>query len=160
MLFGILPPEVVPLRVGIRGVCERDAKNLLHKVAVSESNPAQLSPVFALAAIDDIVDGRKRVFLMVQVPMQHGCSSSAMSIIQRRTIETQPQTDFRGSLRALPAATNHNLRSGIDRGAGSRCLFADGAISFDLDFEAGGGGLLDNFAHRQADERWNAQPLG
>jgi hypothetical protein len=90
MLFGILPPEVVPLRVGIPGVCERDAKDLLHKAAVFERNRTQLSPVFALAAIDDIVESSKRVFLMVQMPMQHGRSFSAMSIIQRRITENIP----------------------------------------------------------------------
>jgi hypothetical protein len=74
MFFGILPPEVVPLRVGIGGMCKRDAKNLFHEAAVFKGNLTQLGPVFALAAIDHIVEGRKRVFLMVQVPVQHGGS--------------------------------------------------------------------------------------
>jgi hypothetical protein len=62
----------MPLRIGVLGVRESDAKDLLHDGAVFEGNGAQLSPIRPLAAVDQIVEGGKRVFLMIQMPMQHG----------------------------------------------------------------------------------------
>src|ERR1035437_411471 len=72
VIFGIVPPEVIPLRIGILRVRESDAEDLLHDCAVFEGSGTQLSPILSLAAVDQIVEGGKRVLLMIQMPMQHG----------------------------------------------------------------------------------------
>jgi hypothetical protein len=72
VLLGILPPEMVPLRVGIPSMSERDAEDLLHDLAVFEGNRTQAGPILALAAVDYIVQGSQRVLLMIQMAMQHG----------------------------------------------------------------------------------------
>jgi hypothetical protein len=65
-------PEVIPLCIDVAGVSECDVKDLLHKDAVFEGHGAQLSPILALAAVNHIVEGGKRVLLMIQMPVQHG----------------------------------------------------------------------------------------
>ena len=61
VLFGILPPEMVPLRVGVVGVSLRDAQNLFHDRALFEGSGAQLGPVPALAALDNVVESGERI---------------------------------------------------------------------------------------------------
>jgi hypothetical protein len=63
---------VIPLRVGIFGVRDGDAKDFFHEGAVFKGNRAQLSPIRSLAAVDHIVEGGKRELLVIQMPMQHG----------------------------------------------------------------------------------------
>jgi hypothetical protein len=75
MIFGIVPPEVIPLRGSVFGMGERDAKNFLHEGAVFKRNQTQLSPIRALASPDQIVEGGQRVLLMIQMPVQHGLPS-------------------------------------------------------------------------------------
>jgi len=74
-LFGILPPEVIPLRGRILRVRESNAENILHEAPVSEGSRTQLSPIFPLASIDNIVDcGQDISDPVIQVPMQHALS--------------------------------------------------------------------------------------
>src|ERR1035437_10642403 len=59
----------------------------------------------------------------------------------------------------LPPAADDDLGSGGDHGASSRGLFPHCAVAGDLDFKPGGGGLLNDLAHRQTDERRNTKFL-
>jgi hypothetical protein len=71
VLFGILPPEVIPLSIAIRCVRVGNEKDLLHNDVIVECGRTQFSPIPTLASIDHIVDRRECVFLMVQMAVQH-----------------------------------------------------------------------------------------
>jgi len=74
VLPGILPPEVVALRIGFLRVGQRNAHDLSHKLPILESHAAQLSPIRLPAAADPIVQGRQGVSPMIQMPVQYGRS--------------------------------------------------------------------------------------
>src|SRR5665213_766024 len=60
----------------------------------------------------------------------------------------------------LFAAADYDSCAGRDHGASVGDLLAGCAVAEDLDFEAGGGGLLDDLADGQADERGDPQMRG
>jgi hypothetical protein len=62
----------MPLRIGIGSARLRDAEDLFHHFAVFEGNSPQLSPILPFAPVDHIVQGRKRIEPMIQMPVQHG----------------------------------------------------------------------------------------
>ena len=57
----------------------------------------------------------------------------------------------------LSAAADYDFGAWGDHDAGVGGLLTRGAVADDLDFKAGGVGLLNDLAHGQADERWNAE---
>jgi hypothetical protein len=76
-----VPPEVIPLRIGILSVCQSDAKDFLHDGAVFKGSGTQLSPILPLAAVDHIVDcGQDISHPVIQVPMQHGSPFPKMPV--------------------------------------------------------------------------------
>jgi hypothetical protein len=66
-----MPPEVMPLCVGIVAVRMGDAKNLLHNHGIIEGGRTEFRPIPTFASIDHIVDRRKCIFLMVKMAVQH-----------------------------------------------------------------------------------------
>src|ERR1700684_1590351 len=73
VLFGILPPEMVPLCIRVLHVCKGDAEDIFHDGAVFEGSHTQLGPIRPLAALDHIVDcGEDISHPFLQMPVQHG----------------------------------------------------------------------------------------
>src|ERR1017187_8900335 len=79
VLLGILPPEAIPLRIRVLRVSKGDTKNLLDDGAVLQGNRTQLSPVLPLAAFYQIIEGGKRVTLVVQMPRSEEHTSELQS---------------------------------------------------------------------------------
>jgi hypothetical protein len=50
---------------------QSDAEDLLHHFAVLQGHCPQLGPILPLAPVNYIVQGRKRVSPMIQMPVQH-----------------------------------------------------------------------------------------
>jgi hypothetical protein len=81
VLFGILSPEVIPLRVRILRVGKSDEEDVLHDGAVIKGGATQLSPILSLAAIDYIVYRWQDIsHPVLQMPVQHDSASSKYAL--------------------------------------------------------------------------------
>jgi hypothetical protein len=92
VLLGMLPPEVVPLRIRTVGVRESDAEDSFHDGTVFEGGGTQLSPILPLAALDHIVDcGPDISHPVIQMPMQHGSSFPKLPDTHVTSMDNMPQ---------------------------------------------------------------------
>ena len=80
MFFGIVHPEMVTLCLWIADMRPADLLDLSQDSGAAEDGQPQLLPVPAFAARDNIINGGKAQFLMVKMPVFHGCVHPASNL--------------------------------------------------------------------------------
>ncbi len=65
-------PEEIPLRERVSQVRLADTLDLLNQRRVFRHRLAKRFPIRAAPARDDVVDGRQRVVLRIDMPVDHG----------------------------------------------------------------------------------------
>ena len=71
MFFGIVQPEVVALRVGVRNMCAAHSLHLVKQRWIGKSGTPQFRPIIPSATQDHVVNGGERKTLVVKVAVEH-----------------------------------------------------------------------------------------
>jgi hypothetical protein len=84
VFFGIVHPEVMALRVGVRGVNAADSQHLVEQRLVGKSRTSQLGPITPSTTRDHVVDGGESKALMVKVSVKHARANKFLRFCRQK----------------------------------------------------------------------------